>query len=254
MLGLLRAWSWRPVGTTNKWRPRWLVSGDACNGWICFGKMPHTVLQIAIRGKTMNKIWAIAATLMLCCGSSFAAYTVTFSEVGPNVVANGSGSINTAAFVSNLTVVPQRVLPGTAQLFIGGTPLLNPPAFRWFGGVITGPSSFGLGGDFASAASGDLVGISFATQTLFTPVGYVSQTALNSTATWNGTTVAGLGLVPGTYTWTWGAGPTADSFTIVILPPGVSASSIPTLSEWALIALASIMAMFGVARIRMRRP
>lgn len=240
------------MGTTNKWRPRWLVSGDACNGWICFGKMPHTVLQIAIRGKTMNKIWAIAATLMLCCGSSFAAYTVTFSEVGPNVVANGSGSINTAAFVSNPIVTPQRVTPTSAQLFIGGTPLLNPPALRWSGGVITGPSSFGLGGGFASAALGDLVGIQGAAQNLFTPVGYVSQTALNSSATWNGTTVAGMGLVPGTYTWTWGAGPTADSFTIVIPAPGLSASPIPTLSEWALIALASIMAMFGMVRMRRR--
>jgi PEP-CTERM motif len=42
----------------------------------------------------------------------------------------------------------------------------------------------------------------------------VSGTYLSDTSTWNNTTLAALGVTSGTYTWTWGTGPTADSFTL----------------------------------------
>lgn len=75
---------------------------------------------------------------------------------------------------------------------------------------------------------------------VFAPAGYVSGSALTSSATWTATSLASLGLTPGTYLWTWGTGPTADSFTvhIGIAPP----ASIPTLSEWGLLVLAVLMA------------
>jgi hypothetical protein len=35
-------------------------------------------------------------------------------------------------------------------------------------------------------------------------------------ATWANTTIAGLGLTPGTYTYSWGSGVTADSLVVEI--------------------------------------
>jgi len=39
---------------------------------------------------------------------------------------------------------------------------------------------------------------------LVLPTGYTSGSALTTSETWNNTTLAGLGLTDGTYTWTWG--------------------------------------------------
>ena len=38
------------------------------------------------------------------------------------------------------------------------------------------------------------------------PVGYISGAALLDTATYAGQTFASLGVIPGTYEWTWGTG------------------------------------------------
>ncbi|RYF47320.1 MAG: IPTL-CTERM sorting domain-containing protein [Comamonadaceae bacterium] len=112
-----------------------------------------------------------------------------------------------------------------------------------------GPASFGPGG-FSAATTGvnDLVGVIGGNGQILVPQGYLSGTPLSSTATWNGATIAGLGLTPGTYTWTWAS----DTFRVII-GAAAPASGIPTLSEWGLILMASIMAMFGIAYTRRMR-
>ena len=50
----------------------------------------------------------------------------------------------------------------------------------------------------------------------YLPTTYVSGEALSNTSTYSDKTIAGLGLTPGTYTWTWGTGPTADSFQLQV--------------------------------------
>lgn len=202
------------------------------------------------------KLKLAAAAALLCLGqSAMAAYTVNVTEVGGNVVASGSGSINTAA----LTLVGSGTRPlvrgGNALLYIGGTAGASTPMSLTLGAPLSGPTSFGttLVDTDANVSSGGLVGILGGSSRLFVPVGYVSQSPMASSATWNGKTIASLGLTPGTYTWTWGAGPTADTFTVQISPPPAAPASIPTLSEWALIGLSSLLAMFGIARVRRQR-
>jgi hypothetical protein len=55
------------------------------------------------------------------------------------------------------------------------------------------------------------------------PSGYVSGANLSDTATYNGQTFASLHLIAGTYTWHWGTGANADSFTLQIGPASTPA-------------------------------
>jgi hypothetical protein len=78
------------------------------------------------------------------------------------------------------------------------------------------PTNFGTGGNFVGPinGSGDLVGAGF---TLGVPAGYTSGAKLSSTSTWERATFESLGVTPGVYTWTWGSGANADSFTLETL-------------------------------------
>ena len=71
------------------------------------------------------------------------------------------------------------------------------------------------------------------------PQGYVSGTDLGiSTDTWNNQTLSSLGLTPGTYTWTWGTAPHADSLALQI--------TVPEPASFSLLAIA------GLAMLRRR--
>ena len=48
------------------------------------------------------------------------------------------------------------------------------------------------------------------------PQGYVSGAALSDSMTFNNATFASLGVIPGTYVWTWGTGLPNQNFTLVI--------------------------------------
>ena len=85
-----------------------------------------------------------------------------------------------------------------------------------------GPTSFGSGSGFVAADvnTGDTAGIIgnssfYGITNLWVPFGYVSEAALLGTETYDNASFASLGVTPGTYVWTWGAG--ADqSFTLEI--------------------------------------
>jgi hypothetical protein len=161
-----------------------------------------------------NVIWAV----VLFCGAwpvvSDAGVILTIQQSGSNVVASETGSLNTTGFTRTVINSPWVTLLNPSS----GFAILGP--YAGFGdgyvGSLTGPSSFGPGGEESSfVGSGPKVGIE-ATGALFVPPGYVSGTAITgSTATFSGATFSSLGITPGIYLWTWGSGATADSFEIV---------------------------------------
>jgi hypothetical protein len=152
-----------------------------------------------------------------------AAYTVTFEQEGSNVVASGTGTIDLAALrIFQNASAEASMTPLEGILDTGPTSLTLVDEYQ--GGAITGPTSFGSGGfTGANSGSGDMVGISdgpvFGEPIVTVPSGYVSGAALSDTATYDNTTLSMLGATPGTYTWTWGSGPTEDSFTLDIVAP-----------------------------------
>jgi hypothetical protein len=170
-----------------------------------------------------------------------AAYIVTIMEVGADVDASGSGTLNTTALSSGL---PGDGFPGI-QADIGAIIIGQSADFTAYEGL-TGPSSFGTGGaEAANSATGALVIAAGEPGEIGIPIGYTSGAFLESSETWNSETISSLGLIAGDYTYTWGTGDTADFIAV-----NIEAPSIPT-SEPASVALL-LAALFGLALVRRR--
>jgi hypothetical protein len=177
---------------------------------------------------TLATTLAIVLAGLLSVRTAQAGYTVTLRQVGPDVVATGSGAIDltgltvSRSFFQNPGIKPfGRILVGPAFIATGPTSSSVHPYF----GAITGPGHFGSSANLtlASSGSGSMVGISarpeLAFQTMLSvPTGYVSGTALANSATYSGQTFVTLGVTPGTYVWKWGTGAN-QNFTLQIEPP-----------------------------------
>ena len=190
---------------------------------------------------------AVAMGLTTLGGRAEAGIVVNIEQVGANVVTTGSGSID-------LSVL--------SQVGTGGSESLVWAAEGWvFVGALssdkvytglTGPSSFGTGGGpifpTGNTGTGDGFGIeasfsSFGKPTLYLPEAYVSGSVISGFATYDNTTIAALGLAPGTYTYT--ATGVGNTFTVNI-------GSVPEPSSLTM-ATTAVGLFGGLAFYRRRR-
>jgi hypothetical protein len=183
-------------------------------------------LRITIRYLILTALALIFAAIS---SHARAAYVLTLQQTAGNVVATGSGSFNLAALTLNDAGdvgVAANFFPSLAQAIVG-VPSTSTDLYQG----ISGPGSFGSGSsiEFASSAGGNVSGVDDA-QILFVPAGYTSGALLSGSATWDSATFSSLGITPGTYTWTWGSGATADSFTM-----NVSTGAVPEPSTWVML-------------------
>ena len=199
----------------------------------------------------MNQFGRIAswATAILLAGAVFsrdaeATFTVNVDEVGSNVVATGSGTIDLTGLNFVNTGGPNSVVAP----FLGEIVLGSPGTVDVYTGV-TGPSSFGtFVVTFATSSTGDLVAIAGSGGLLAVPTGFVSGGALSDTATWDNATFASLGLTPGTYIYSWGPVAFDDTFVVNIGPVGAVPEP-PTLA----LLVAGLLGM-GLSRRRNKAP
>ena len=211
---------------------------------------------MALRKRTSGAA-ALGMAVLIGCGLSAppakAAYVVTIEEVGSDVVATGSGSINFDALdLWGDEEDPSLIDASEGALVIG--PAIPTDDIYYSG--IAGPAvAFGSGDEFfADSGSGAVVGLGTFEETsggvIAVPEDAVSGAALGtSTATFANATLMSLGLTPGTYVWTWGSGPTADSFTLEIATAR-GASAVPEPGTWAMMLLG--LAGFMTLRTRGR--
>jgi hypothetical protein len=150
-------------------------------------------------------------------------YVVTLEQVGSDVVATGSGSIDLRGLeITGSVDVHASIEPYLAEILTGPAPS-NVSANTYAPISFNGPSSFGSGGGTsANIGSGDEVGIAVSGASsgpvIFVPFTYASDTPLSDSATYDNTTLASLGVTPGIYKWTWGTG--ADqSITLGVVAP-----------------------------------
>jgi hypothetical protein len=178
-----------------------------------------------------STITAVAATMALLemaglTRGAHAAYIMTLTQVGSDVVATGSGTINFTDLTSvgEFAAASPELIPSTGFVDMGPLPTtVDIDAYSGF----SGPTSFGAGsGISANSGSGSdveilgsiVVGVN-TEPLIWVPHAYVSGTSLGTTTdTYDSTTLSALGATDGTYTWTWGTGPNADSFTLQVGP------------------------------------
>jgi PEP-CTERM motif len=154
----------------------------------------------------------------LCAPPAQAAFVVTLTQDGSNVAANGSGSIDTAGLTFDGTAGQiSAIEPRTGLIAVGEPGAVAADFFS----RISGPVNFGTGetGETfePNMGSGGSMGINSdngAINELIVPHNYVSGTQLSASMTFDDQTFSSLGVTPGTFVWTWGSGPTADSFTL----------------------------------------
>jgi hypothetical protein len=141
-------------------------------------------------------------------------FNVTISQVGSDVVWNGSGSFNLAALTSaGASTIGGGYAANQAVWAVGP----NVPVDT-YSGTITYPSTFGGGGVGVTSNTGSTFGIlpGGSGRLLYVPSGYVSNTVINGSSTYANQTIAGMGLTPGTYTWSWGSGGNASTLVMTI--------------------------------------
>jgi protein with PEP-CTERM/exosortase system signal len=207
------------------------------------------LILAVIRGSLM--FTAVTASLFSIRPAQ-ANYIVTLQQVGPNVVATGSGAFD----LTGLPVKAGGSSPTLIEPFLGNIVTGSSNSCDVYGTTITGPNSFGTGIQaFANNGIGDIVGMLFNgghEPFLVVPVGYVSGTALSDSATYNNLTLITFA-TPGTYVWTWGDG--ADQrFTLQIESVGVpgvpDGGSTVSLLGCALLGLAALRRKLPLLRGR----
>jgi PEP-CTERM motif len=174
---------------------------------------------------------------LFAAATAQAALVIDIDQVGPDVVATMSGSIDMTDLVN--TNQPSGNI-GTGFMESGGDFLDMQSASVGNGNIfagITGPATFGTDttGAAASSSTGGSFDLEYAGEPLiFLPDSYVSGNSLSGTDTWAGTTLAQLGLTPGaSFTYSWGSNADADSLQINI---GPASQSVPEPASLAMFA------------------
>jgi hypothetical protein len=188
--------------------------------------------------KSIVAALAVASGLAALSAPAHAAYVIDLRQVGDDLVATGSGSIDLAGlrYNSSSNAIP-ALAPGQDFLHIGAEGNVN-----IFTGL-SGPTE--LGTVFpatypATSANGETVGLQKG-PTIDLPTGYKSGTPLGtSTAVFGGASLTNEGIAPGTYVWTWGQGADADSLTIN--------AGVPEPATWAMMILGVAMIGFALRR------
>lgn len=177
------------------------------------------IFKSASRIKTLRSRLLLLTLMASAANVASGSYLLTITQAGANVVGGGSGTLDMLGLTDAGSALGGGLIWGT---YPGGGSAIGLGDFsanvEQFSGSITGGSGTFGSGDLAPAFSGtgDPVDIAPAFDAIFVPIGYVSGSHLSSTAVWDDTTLAELGLLPGSYTYAWSTGPTADSFTIAV--------------------------------------
>lgn len=159
---------------------------------------------------------ALLGSLLCVLGSlscaHAATYTIDFTEIGGNVVASGSGAIDMGglSFLRGVGAPNAGVYPhvgfvllngGSYNLYSVATPNIDfslAELTSW--GALTNAGSL----KSASSSSGEVFGFYADIDVAYIPVGYVSNTPMSSTATWENKSFLSMGMKPGSYVYQLG--------------------------------------------------
>jgi hypothetical protein len=146
-------------------------------------------------------------------------FNVSISQQGPDVVWSGSGIFNLTDLTLQTTSTLGAGYAANQAIWAAG-PSATVSVDQWSGpSFTTYPTSFGTGGSGAIGASGgSLFGIlpGGSGRVVVVPAGYTSGTFISGSTTYTNSTISGMGLTPGTYTWSWGTGGNVSTMIMTI--------------------------------------
>jgi hypothetical protein len=190
--------------------------------------------------------FVMVALSAFCAPSAQASYLVTFEEKSGDVVEVGSGALDLTDLLTDGHAINNPFIWPEQAGFDSGANQVNLDVYA---GVV-GPSNFGANAlSRPDASTGDGVAIGgISSGFLGVPAGYKSGMPLSETSIYLKTTFALLGMTPGVYVYSWGAGAHADTFTISIGGPA-SPPAVPEPSTWTML----LLGLGGVGYIALRR-
>lgn len=158
-------------------------------------------------------VCTVIASLLIIVPATQAGFIATLEQVGPNVVETGSGAVDLSGLSFTSTHhAAAGMVPDIGVIVTGPSVFVAIDEYTGF----SGPTTFGSGSETdAKSGSGDSVGIAVTLGIFSVPAGYVSDTALSNSFTYDSTNFTMLGVTPGTFKWTWGTGPN-QNFTLKI--------------------------------------
>jgi hypothetical protein len=167
--------------------------------------------------KISRHLASLALLIIGVTSRAEASVIIDITQSGSDVVATGSGSIDTSNTSALTFLMNIAVGSGIYSGYDGAGELgLGPTSFNTdiYTGSITGPALGSGALIYASSGAGDAFVLDPGDGAIGVPTGYTSGAALSDSATWSGTTLTDLGLTPGTYVYTWGSGANLDSVTV----------------------------------------
>jgi len=208
--------------------------------------------------KSMLKIKLVAIMFLfhLLASTSHASIIININQVGGDIVATGSGSIN----LTGLTLNGDGWSTGQFAPYWGRVAIGSTFARFDIYGAISGPTAFSPYNVLVNAdlASGNFFGVDGSSNSLFLPFGYTSGTQLSGTSTWQNTSLLndlGINTGPSTYSWQWGSGANLDSFTVNFNSGGGGGGgAVATPEPGTMMLLGSGVLTFGLSRFRRRKP
>jgi hypothetical protein len=203
-------------------------------------------VEVGMKLIKLSGCLAVAAAA-LCSAPAGATVTININEVGSDIVATASGSLDLTGLVSLGDFNNNAADSLVSALAVVEVGVPGPPESVTVYSTLTGPSNWGSVNANAGAAATSYSGTQFGIQNLGSglevdvPAGYTSGSAISGTSTFLSQSFASLELVPGQYVYT---GPNDE----IIVNIGPVSSAVPEPSTWAMMLLG-----FGAVGIAVRR-
>ena len=199
----------------------------------------------------MYKIATLAGAALIAASASQAAIVVDVFDSGPNLVVSYEGTFDTSSgtFETTQPTSPQNFLLDAGSFGVRTGNQTGAPMNDYNLFFTSRPSTdifkniFGFTGAlFGGTGSGTpLLFENTIFDQIWVPTGYQSGDLISGSNTFAGASLASIGAVAGSYTWTWSNGTASDSLTM-----NVATAPIPLPATGAL--LLAGLAAFGAAR------